>query len=43
MVRIHRAALLRVTLVALLRVAVLCHVLFPALRKEGAGNKARWW
>ena len=39
MVRIHRAALLRVTPDALLRVAVLCRVLFPALMKAGAGKQ----
>ena len=39
MVRIHRAALLRVTIAAWLRVAVLCRVLFPALMKAGAGKQ----
>jgi len=43
MVRSHRAALLRVTIAAWLRAAVLCRVLFPALMEAGAGNKTRWW
>ena len=37
--RTHRAALLRVTIAAWLRAAVLCRVLFPALREAGAGKQ----
>jgi len=37
--RTHRAALLRVTIAAWLRAAVLCRVLFPALMEAGGRDQ----